>query len=121
LEIYKNHFSKCVKEHRKQLKLTQKQLGDILNVADATVSGWELGTNYPDMDKVLQLCKIFNLTCSEIFGTINKNSDITLSNKEKELIISYRKHPEVQFSIDKLLGIDEYTSKKGTEHAENVG
>ncbi len=43
-----------------------------------------------------------------IMGWCNEETnDLKLSNHEKKLVISYREHPEMQLSVDRLLGIEE--------------
>ena len=43
-----------------------------------------------------------------IMGWCNEDiNDLNLNNHEKKLVISYREHPEMQLSIDRLLGIEE--------------
>ena len=42
------------------MNLSQEQLAESLNVTRQSVSKWESGASYPEMDKLLALCKIFN-------------------------------------------------------------
>ena len=39
---------------------TQEELAEKLNVSRQTVSKWETNEALPEMDKALELCKIFN-------------------------------------------------------------
>lgn len=43
-------------------KLTQKELGDLLNVSDKTISSWENGRTYPDIALIIKLSELFNIS-----------------------------------------------------------
>ena len=47
---------------RKLKGLSQEELGDKLNVTRQTVSKWELGQSTPEMENLIQLSKIFNVS-----------------------------------------------------------
>ena len=55
-------ISKQIKEYRIHTKMTQKELGEILNVSDKTISSWENGRTYPDISLIVQLSDLFNLS-----------------------------------------------------------
>ncbi len=59
-----------IKRIRKDNNLSQEQLAEKLGVSRQSVSKWESGTSYPEMDKVLQICQLFNLNINEL---INEN------------------------------------------------
>lgn len=50
-------FKTNLVQARKALKLTQKQLGDALDVTDSAVSQWERGEAVPELDKIPLLAK----------------------------------------------------------------
>ena len=49
-------------ELRKKQGLSQEELGYKLNVTRQTVSKWELGSTTPEMDKLVEISKIFNVS-----------------------------------------------------------
>jgi len=51
---------------RKSCNLSQEQLADRLGISRQAVSKWESGLSYPDMEKLMQLCKILNCTLDEL-------------------------------------------------------
>ena len=53
-------FSEKLPKLRKDNNLSQEQLADKLGVSRQAVSKWESGNSYPDMEKMLQMCRIFN-------------------------------------------------------------
>lgn len=62
------NLSENLKRIRKDNNLSQEQLADKLGVSRQSVSKWESGLAYPEMDKVLQICKIFNLNIDELLN-----------------------------------------------------
>ncbi len=51
---------------RKQNNMSQEQLADKLGVSRQAVSKWESGASIPDMEKIMQLCKILNCNLEEL-------------------------------------------------------
>ena len=50
-----------IAELRKRNGMTQQELGDILSVSDKTVSKWENGICFPDINLLPELSEIFNV------------------------------------------------------------
>jgi len=60
---------------RSALNLSQEALADKLSVSRQSVSKWEMDQAQPQIDKVLQLCEIFNISSDELLYdkiTINR-------------------------------------------------
>lgn len=57
-----------ITEYRKKMNLTQKDLGDMLNVSPQAVSKWENGQAEPDTSTIKRLCQIFKITTDELLG-----------------------------------------------------
>lgn len=71
---------------RKENKMTQQELADKLFVTDKAVSKWENGRCMPDVSLFEPLCKIFNVSVSELLnGERIKDKSITKTS-EKILI-----------------------------------
>lgn len=51
---------------RKNNNLSQEQLADKLGVSRQAVSKWESGSSYPDMDKIINMCKILNCNLDDL-------------------------------------------------------
>ena len=51
---------------RQHYGVTQEGLAEQLGVSRQTVSKWEAGTNYPEMDKLLKMCALFECTLDEL-------------------------------------------------------
>lgn len=59
-------FNEKLIELRKKEGLSQEELGYKLNVTRQTVSKWELGQTTPEMDKLVEISKIFNISVDEL-------------------------------------------------------
>ncbi len=73
------NLSENLKKIRKDNNLSQEDLAEKLNVSRQSVSKWESGVAYPEMDKVLELCKLFDLNIDELL-----NQDIKEVEKTKQ-------------------------------------
>lgn len=52
-------FSENLQFYRKKADMTQEELAERMEVSRQTVSKWESGATYPEMEKILQLCEMF--------------------------------------------------------------
>lgn len=57
-----------IKLLRKSKEITQEQLAEMLNVSCQSVSRWELGICYPDMELLPMLAEIFEITVDKLLG-----------------------------------------------------
>lgn len=65
----KNNFlGKTIKELRLEEGISQRELGNRLNVCNQTVSFWESGQREPDLDTLLKIAKYFNVTADYLLG-----------------------------------------------------
>ena len=46
--------------------MSQEKLADLLDVTRQSVSKWESGQTYPEMDKLLAMCKIFKCSLDDL-------------------------------------------------------
>ena len=74
-------FCEKLQKLRKEKNMSQEQLADLLDVSRQSVSKWESGTTYPEMDKLLSLCKIFDVTLDDL--TNDEVTDKDLKEKTK--------------------------------------
>lgn len=51
---------------RKRNSITQEELAEKLEVSRQSVSKWESDTAYPEMDKLIQLCQMFNCRMDDL-------------------------------------------------------
>lgn len=73
-----------LKQIRKKHNMSQEDLAEALGVSRQSVSKWESGISYPEMDKVLEICKMFNLNIDEL---LNQNiKEVNNNNQTKNNI-----------------------------------
>ena len=61
-----HEFGERLRAFRKQQKLTQKQLGQRINIANATISSWEDGAKVPNILSIINLCEAFDLSLDDL-------------------------------------------------------
>ena len=54
-----NYFGKIIKDLRLEEGISQRELGNRLNVCNQTVSFWENEQREPDLDTLLKIAKYF--------------------------------------------------------------
>lgn len=62
-------FGDNLRQIRKSKKMSQEQLAEKVNVTRQSVSKWENGESYPEMNNILELCKIFNCKLNDLVHT----------------------------------------------------
>ena len=78
-----------LKKIRKDNNLSQEDLAEKLGVSRQSVSKWESNQAYPEMDKVLQICKMFNVKLDDLL-----NNDIHKLEKEKKSKVNINKYAD---------------------------
>ena len=73
---------------RNEKNLSQEQLAEKLNVTRQTISNWENGKFYPDIDSLVNLSKFFNVSLDvllsyddKVLDYLKDSTDIVKSNK----------------------------------------
>lgn len=78
---------------RKEAGISQGQLADKLNVSRQSVSKWENGTAIPDLDRIIELAEILQVSLDELVrakrpqptqSTINKMVDYYLQSNRND-------------------------------------
>ena len=68
---------------RKDKNMTQKQIADLMNISDKTISKWERGLGCPDISLLPELSQILGVSIDQIlFGQMNLN-DLVGGNMNK--------------------------------------
>ncbi len=55
-----------IKDHRQQLGLSQEALAEQVYVSRQTISNWETGKTYPDLNSLLQLSSVFGVSVDQL-------------------------------------------------------
>ena len=65
---------------RKQHNLSQEQVAEKLGVARQTISKWELGETTPEMDKLIIMSELYNITLDELIKEENEGKVVNDPN-----------------------------------------
>ena len=98
-------FGENLREIRKCKKMSQEQLADMVNVTRQSVSKWKNGESYPEMNNILELCKIFNCKLNDLVHT--DMSDIASLDEEVVMSVSkfnLKKQKEVK-TLSNVIGM----------------
>lgn len=75
-------FAEKLIELRKSKGWSQEELGEKLDVTRQTVSKWELGSTTPEMEKIIAMSELFNVTTDELIkGTTPEKVAIFTEDK----------------------------------------
>lgn len=86
------NFSVKLRQLRKEKRMSQEQIAEILNISRQSVSKWESGKSYPELDKLIVLSDLFEVTLDDLIRekekTNNNNNhfnadDIDYEDEEK--------------------------------------
>ncbi|WP_434509854.1 helix-turn-helix domain-containing protein [Desulfitobacterium sp. AusDCA] len=55
-----------IKTEREKLNISQDDLAQKMDISRQAISKWETGSSYPDIEKILRLSEIFNLSLDEL-------------------------------------------------------
>ena len=78
------NFASNLQKLRKKENMSQEALAEKLDVTRQSVSKWESGATYPEMDKLIAICKIFNIDMDTLVNGDASNSEL----KDKETTIN---------------------------------
>ncbi len=90
-----------ISQKRKSLGMTQKELAEMIDVTDKTISKWECGNGLPDITRLKPLCEALNINVNELLSGENL-SDEGYSLKAEENIMALMKENEITKKGNKL-------------------
>ena len=86
--IENNKVGVFIAQCRKEKNMTQKQLGEKLNVTDRAVSKWETGRSFPDVSLLEALCRELDISVSELLAGKKLEQEQYQEETEKMLMAS---------------------------------
>ena len=107
-------FAERLKTLRKQVKLTQAQIAEKLNISQQAYASWERGVKKPTQDNLVKIAQILNVSVDYLVGNSEEKSDELdniellfrmnskgLTDEEKEI---FKKEDPQAVVIDEVLG-----------------
>lgn len=77
-------FSEKLQRLRKEKGLSQEQLAELLKVSRQSVSKWESGKTYPEIDKLIVLSDLFEITLDDLVKDKDGNTNTNIKSEEEE-------------------------------------
>ena len=77
-------FNEKLTQLRKSKNLSQEELGNELGVARQTVSKWELGETTPEMDKLIKMSEIFEISLDELIKDKEIDTNINTNTNSND-------------------------------------
>lgn len=84
-----------LKELRKNVRKTQKEVSELIGVASSTYSMYERGEREPDFETLDKICKLFNVSSDYLIGASNY--------KKKYYELNAKDEKSIEKSIEKLV------------------
>lgn len=79
-----------IRDHREAMGLSQDDLASKIFVSRQTVSNWETGRTYPDVQNLLLLGNLFGITLDELVkGDVEKMNEEIKRNRRKILLWTF--------------------------------
>ena len=96
---------------RKSRELTQEQLAEQLNVSRQSISKWESGQVIPEVEKIVELSKAFDVTVdyllkpSEIDELSVKTEILEQQQQQQQMLVREQKRTQISKNIMYSIGI----------------
>ena len=101
----KLYIGEQLKTLRKEKRITQETLADVLGVSYQSVSRWELGVCYPDMELLPTIANYFGVSIDKLLSN-------DIDSKEAEQQRFSEKFEAMEFgSLEQLQFVEEYYHK----------
>lgn len=81
-------FNEKLLDLRKQKGWSQEELGNELNVSRQTISKWEMGMTTPELENLVMLSKIFNISIDEL---VDNAKESNYEGEEQNIITRKKK------------------------------
>lgn len=106
-----------LKKYRQAIGLSVPQVAALMEnqyhikVAEKTIYGWESCQCNPPAKKFLALCDIYQIDTLDgemlDFPAVKESKGFAIRPIERKLVEEYRRHPDMQAAVCRLLEIDE--------------
>lgn len=83
---------------RKTQKISQEKLAEKIGVSTQSVSKWENGTAYPEMNRIFELCKIFHCKLNDLVNDNILDFD-SLDKEVKMSVVKFNKEKQNKLKI----------------------
>ena len=82
-------LNQILRKKRKEYQFTQEQLAEKLLVSPKTVSNWETGKTFPDIESLIRIAKLYHLSLDNL---LVEGSDVVKDIKKKTRLATLKKY-----------------------------
>ena len=79
-------FGKRLKKLREEKKLTQEQLGKLVNLSQQTIGHYEVNRAKPDLETMRRLAEIFNVSTDYLLGRTDSRNESASIEKVRSAV-----------------------------------
>lgn len=80
-----------LRSNRKRIGLSQGEVATQLNITRQSISKWETGKGYPDLDNLVLLSEIYNVSIDELLKEDERNGNRIVDNSNAPICIEDNK------------------------------
>ena len=91
-------FGDNLRNLRKSKNISQEKLAEKVNVSRQSVSKWETGEAYPEMNNILELCKILHCNINDLVNDNMIDLD-SLDENVKMSVVKFKKEKQKQMKV----------------------
>lgn len=89
-------IARHIKDHRARLGMSQEQLADAIFVSRQTISNWETDRTYPDVQSLLLLSNLFEVSVDSLIkGDVEEMRSVMLNADGKPLVTQLDENDQV--------------------------
>ena len=102
-------FYEKLKENREKLGISQEELASRLDISKQTVQKWESGISMPDLENIIKLSEIFNVSIDYLLKDRKAETDFSYYTVVKADKKTLSKHKIISLSIFTLAMLSSLT------------
>lgn len=96
-----------IREERERRNWTQNDLAELLNVSRQSISKWEIGSAYPDIERLIQISDLFEVSLDSLIRgdekfqkkiKVESSKDIGFFSKLKYLHVKIKKIKLIKYN-----------------------
>ncbi|KAI4449255.1 hypothetical protein C823_003784 [Eubacterium plexicaudatum ASF492] len=89
-------IGKFIASCRKEKNMTQRQLADILEISDKTISKWECGKGLPEVQFMIPLCNLLGINVNELLSGEKSPANEYQQKAEENMMTLVKENKYVQ-------------------------
>lgn len=112
-----NTLGKQLAALRKEKGYTQKQVAEMLNISNKTLSSWEVGNTMPDLEMLPKIADIYGVSCDELLRENVEPDNAYNGFDNNDYQLSYKEINEPQNNSDNVQTAENRVKKMNAIYA----